>query len=193
MSLLDNQIPVFESPSSSVPSFYFSQCTSDCPLCLSFHIDPILTNCGHAFCKECLSLNQIHFGVCPICFNFISATFPVKWHFFNDLKLNDWVSFKMVKYKDGERFDNFENNPFSRKYFLKGEGSFTGDIFYQVADAGNYFFDFRDLFGKIKKWEKMPFFISGRVLSLKRVEIRKGSTFGLKHCVGMTVYYVKLY
>lgn len=193
MSLLENYVPVYESSSNTKIRFYFSASTSDCVLCLSFHIEPTVTNCGHIFCKNCLELNLVHFGVCPICFNYISETFSIKWHFFNDLVVNEWSTFKKIKYKDGENIDNYGKNPHSRKYYIEGEGSFTGDYFYQVIDGGNYFLDSCYLISKYKSWNKMPEFIVGRIRQLKRVEINKKNSFGLKPHIGLIVYIVKLY
>ena len=38
-----------------------------CPVCQEVFFKPIITRCGHTFCRECLFRWRSHNSVCPIC------------------------------------------------------------------------------------------------------------------------------
>lgn len=43
-----------------------------CPICLEIMIEPILTPCGHAFCRPCIEESLLHKNACSLCRESIS-------------------------------------------------------------------------------------------------------------------------
>lgn len=48
--------------------------TFDCPVCTNLLYDPLVTSCGHVFCKSCILRGMDHGNKCPLCRTIIHVT-----------------------------------------------------------------------------------------------------------------------
>ena len=47
-----------------------------CPICLEIMVEPMLTPCGHAFCRPCIEESLLHKNACSLCRESISFESP---------------------------------------------------------------------------------------------------------------------
>ena len=44
-----------------------------CPICMSMIKDPFVTDCGHTFCFQCITMHLVNKKSCPCCSTYVTA------------------------------------------------------------------------------------------------------------------------
>ena len=44
-----------------------------CPICMSMIRDPFVTDCGHTFCFQCITMHLVNKKSCPCCSTYVTA------------------------------------------------------------------------------------------------------------------------
>lgn len=145
MYFIDNR-PVYRNkdvPKSFDNSLYFySRFHSNCPICISYHMDPCIIPCGHSFCSECLKKLSEFSKNCPVCSAFYWASKPVRFFFLEEIKIE--LLFKRLNTQEVANAEclRFFDYPYSCHYYDSGteeqtteEGSSVDAVQEKQADA----------------------------------------------------------
>lgn len=101
--------------------YFFVRYSSDCPICLSFFVDPQVLPCGHCYCNVCLLACIQYSRHCPLCHSFFWTHKPARFFFVEEIR----DSILLRRCHAGKTAACFYEHPFGLEYFE--ESIFSND------------------------------------------------------------------
>lgn len=148
--------------------YFFVKYTNDCPICLSFFVDPQVLPCGHCYCHGCIQQSVKYSKACPMCDAFFWIYKPAKFFFVEEIKDHVLLRRCCNASITNSHAKNFFDQPHSLEYFQEiTEGlsrkvelmlpnkRYRNHEFYQSNDGQLYFLDPR----VVRGFKTMPEYI----------------------------------
>ncbi|KAF9758296.1 LON peptidase N-terminal domain and RING finger protein 3 [Nosema granulosis] len=188
--------------------------TGDCPICLQYFYQPVISFCEHVYCKECI-YESLEFSVeCPICKKEISQLFKVDLHIKEEI--SEYICLKLLCDADMniKNVSEYINYPYQKIYYSQDiqkkcktvKKRFSSNLyvpnkdrknyFYQSADGQPYFLDNQILSSIIRREgiKGLPRYVYGKIEEIKEVVFAKERFKTLSHLdSGSIIYIIKIY
>lgn len=148
--------------------YFFVRYTNDCPICLSFFVDPQVLPCGHCYCHGCILQSTKYSKACPMCAAFFWIYKPAKFFFVEEIKDQILLRKCCNASITNSQAKNFFDQPHSLEYFQEVSEGSSGRVelmlpgkriqnheFYQSNDGQLYFLDPK----VVRSFKTMPEYI----------------------------------